>query len=188
MKIDELKSGARVKQDEYEKENVADFALWKAWDENDGDVFWDDDELGKGRPGWHIECSAMSMKHLSDAFKTGKFIPGKFETFDIHTGGVDHINVHHSNEIAQSESSTGKPFAKYWMHNGMMNLNGEKMSKSTKNYILIKDALNSYHFQSIRYAVLTNHYRSDQDYSEKRFRDSQKRIYYYYKTLLQNFL
>ncbi|MBW3017798.1 class I tRNA ligase family protein, partial [Candidatus Woesearchaeota archaeon] len=87
--ISELKAGARVKQDEYEKETAADFALWKAWDASDGEVFWLDDELGKGRPGWHIECSAMSMKYLG-------------ETFDIHTGGVDNMFPHHENEIAQS--------------------------------------------------------------------------------------
>src|SRR3989344_5802297 len=97
-----LKAGARVKQDEYTKDEVQDFALWKAWDKDDGDVFWGT-ELGKGRPGWHIECSAMSMKYLG-------------HSFDIHTGGVDLIFPHHQNEIAQSEGSTGKKFVDFWLH------------------------------------------------------------------------
>lgn len=167
--INNLLEGTR-KDTELDKEDFKDFALWKA--HKQGEIFWES-PWGKGRPGWHIECSAMCKKYLG-------------ESIDIHGGGKDLVFPHHENEIAQSEAAFSKPLAKYWMHNGMMNLNGEKMSKSTKNYILIKDALNSYHSQSIRYAVLTNHYRSDQDYSEKRFRDSQKRIYYYYKTLLQN--
>ena len=169
QKISNLLKGTR-KDSELDKEDFKDFALWKA--HKPGEIFWNS-PWGKGRPGWHIECSAMCKKYLG-------------ESIDIHGGGKDLIFPHHENEIAQSEAAYGKPLAKYWIHNGMMNLNGEKMSKSTKNYILIKDALNSYHSQSIRYTVLTNHYRSDQDYNEKRFKDSQKRIYYYYKTLLQN--
>ena len=97
-----LRAGARVAQDEYEKESVGDFALWKAWDEKDGDVAWDS-PWGRGRPGWHIECSAMGMKYLG-------------ETFDLHTGGVDNLFPHHENEIAQSEGATGKPFVNVWMH------------------------------------------------------------------------
>src|SRR3989338_204612 len=102
-KIESLKAGARVKQDSYDKENAQDFALWKAYDSSDGDVFWES-ELGKGRPGWHIECSAMSQCHLG-------------ETFDIHAGGVDLIFPHHENEIAQSEGASGKKFAHFWFHN-----------------------------------------------------------------------
>src|SRR3989344_1824801 len=96
-------ASGRITSDEYDKENVEDFALWKAWDEKDGDVFWDTD-FGRGRPGWHIECSAMSMSALG-------------EELDIHTGGVDNIFPHHENEIAQSEGATGKKFVRYWMHN-----------------------------------------------------------------------
>ena len=108
------------------------------------------------------------------------------ETFDIHGGGKDLIFPHHENEIAQSESAHNKTFARFWAHNGMMTLNGEKMSKSTKNYVLIRDALKEFHPQTIRYLVLTNHYRSNQEYNRKRFRDGQMRIYYYYKTLLEH--
>src|SRR3989344_5381401 len=96
-------ASGRIKSDEYDKDNAQDFALWKAWDEKDGKNFWET-ELGKGRPGWHIECSAMSMANLG-------------EQIDIHTGGVDNIFPHHENEIAQSEGATGKPFVKYWLHN-----------------------------------------------------------------------
>ncbi|MBS3107772.1 cysteine--tRNA ligase [Candidatus Woesearchaeota archaeon] len=166
MKIDELKSGARVKQDEYEKENVADFALWKAWDENDGDVFWDDDELGKGRPGWHIECSAMSMKHLSDAFKTGKFIPGKFETFDIHTGGVDNMFPHHEDEIAQSEAATGKKFVNIWMHSEHLLVDGKKMSKSLGNFYTLRDLFaKGFKPMALRYVLISTHYRQQLNFT-----------------------
>jgi len=102
LDMDGLKAGARVATDEYEKDSVSDFALWKAWDTDDGDVFWET-ELSKGRPGWHIECSAMSMKYLGNHF-------------DIHTGGVDNIFPHHENEIAQSEGATGVKFVNYWLH------------------------------------------------------------------------
>ncbi len=125
--LDELKENAsgRVKTDEYDKENAQDFALWKAWDEKDGDVFWDT-ALGKGRPGWHIECSAMSMENLG-------------EQLDIHTGGVDNMFPHHENEIAQSEGATGKQFVKYWMHNEWVLVDGKKMAKSAGNFYLLKD-------------------------------------------------
>ena len=128
LKLDELKSGARVKQDEYEKTSMSDFALWKAWDENDGDVFWET-ELGKGRPGWHVECSAMSTKYLGDSF-------------DIHTGGTDLIFPHHENEIAQTEGATGKRFVKYWVHNEWLLVDNKKMSKSLGNFYVLKDLLN----------------------------------------------
>ncbi len=121
-------AGGRIKTDEYDKENVQDFALWKAWGKNDGDVFWDT-ELGKGRPGWHIECSAMSMKFLG-------------EEIDIHTGGVDLIFPHHENEIAQSEGATGKQFVKYWLHNEWVLVDSKKMSKSYNNFYTLRDVIN----------------------------------------------
>ncbi|MDI6827410.1 MAG: cysteine--tRNA ligase, partial [Armatimonadota bacterium] len=127
FKIEELKAGARVSSDEYEKEQVSDFALWKAWDEADGNVYWDT-ELGRGRPGWHIECSAMSMKYLG-------------ETFDIHTGGVDNIFPHHENEIAQSEAATGKPFVNYWLHSEHLLVENRKMSKSLGNFYTLRDLI-----------------------------------------------
>ncbi len=120
-------ASGRIKTDEYDKDSVQDFALWKAWDENDGDVFWETD-LGKGRPGWHIECSAMSIKNLG-------------ESLDIHTGGVDLIFPHHENEIAQAEGATGKPFVKYWMHNEWLLVEGKKMSKSLGNFYTLRDLI-----------------------------------------------
>jgi len=127
--LEEQKENAsgRIKNDEYEKENAQDFALWKAWDEKDGEVFWETD-LGKGRPGWHIECSAMSMKNLG-------------EQIDLHTGGVDNIFPHHENEIAQSEGTTGKQFVKYWMHNEWVLVDQKKMAKSFDNFYTLKDLI-----------------------------------------------
>lgn len=141
-----LIAGARVRHDEYDKEQWADFALWKAWDPEDGDVFWET-PLGKGRPGWHIECSAMSMKYLG-------------ETFDIHTGGEDNIFPHHENEIAQSEAATGKPFVKYWLHCAHLIVEGRKMSKSLGNFYTLRDLLErGYNPMAIRYLLLSTHYR-----------------------------
>ena len=120
-------ASGRISRDEYGKDNVQDFALWKAWDEKDGQVFWDT-PLGKGRPGWHIECSTMSMANL------GKQI-------DIHTGGVDNIFPHHENEIAQSEGVTGIPFVKYWMHNEWVLVDNKKMAKSARNFYTLRDLL-----------------------------------------------
>ena len=127
--LEKLKENAsgRTDSDEYDKDNVQDFALWKAWDKNDGEVFWET-PLGKGRPGWHIECSAMAMKNLG-------------EQIDIHTGGVDNIFPHHENEIAQSESVTGKQFVKYWMHNEWVLVDQKKMAKSEKNFYTLRDVL-----------------------------------------------
>lgn len=153
MNLAELKTGVRIDVEEYEKETAADFALWKGWDESDGKVFWET-ELGKGRPGWHIECSAMSMKYLG-------------QTFDIHTGGVDNIFPHHENEIAQTESFTGKPFARYWMHNGMLQLGGEKMSKSLGNIISIKDFLAKRDADVMRMLVLNGSYRAPLMFNEE---------------------
>ena len=134
--LEEQKENAsgRIKTDEYDKENAQDFALWKAWDENDGEVFWTPPfakgggatSLGKGRPGWHIECSAMSMANLG-------------EQIDVHTGGVDNIFPHHENEIAQSEGATGKQFVKYWVHNEWVLVDGKKMAKSAHNFYTLKD-------------------------------------------------
>lgn len=144
--VKSLKAGARVKQDEYTKEEVQDFALWKAWDANDGDVFWETG-LGKGRPGWHIECSAMSIKNLG-------------ETFDLHTGGVDNIFPHHQNEIAQSEGATGKKFVNYWMHSEHLLVDNKKMSKSLGNFYTLRDVLQKgYNPRGLRYLLLSSHYR-----------------------------
>ncbi|MCX6991651.1 MAG: cysteine--tRNA ligase [Kiritimatiellaeota bacterium] len=141
-----LKPGARIAQDEYQKENAADFALWKAWQSNDGDVAWDS-PWGRGRPGWHIECSAMSMKYLGTSF-------------DLHTGGVDNIFPHHEDEIAQSEAATGRPFVKYWMHCAHLVVDGRKMSKSLGNFFTVRDILRrGYSGREIRYALMAVHYR-----------------------------
>jgi len=164
IKVDELKAGARVSHDEYEKEHAADFALWKAWDKEDGDVFWES-PFGKGRPGWHIECSAMSMKHLSRAFEK-KFNPKAFETIDIHTGGVDNIFPHHENEIAQSEAATGKKFVNYWMHCEHLLVDGKKMSKSLGNFYTLRDLLDKgLKPKSIRWVLLTAHYRQQLNFT-----------------------
>src|SRR3989338_3545310 len=159
IKVKELKAGARVKQDEYEKEQASDFALWKAWDESDGDVYWNS-QFGKGRPGWHIECSAMSMKHLTKAFESGNFDAEKFESIDIHTGGVDNIFPHHEDEIAQSEGCTGKKFVNYWLHCEHLMVDGKKMSKSLGNFYTLRDLLAKGHNpKAIRYALMSTHYR-----------------------------
>ena len=144
---DGMRSGVRVAADEYEKENVADFALWKAWDEKDGDVAWES-PWGRGRPGWHIECSAMSMKYLGPSF-------------DIHTGGVDNIFPHHEDEIAQSEAANGKPFAAYWLHCAHLMVDGQKMSKSRGNFHTLRDVLARGHTgREVRYELLATHYRA----------------------------
>jgi cysteinyl-tRNA synthetase len=146
IKVDELKVGARVSQDEYTKEEAQDFALWKAWTTQDGDVYWET-ELGKGRPGWHIECSAMSMKYLG-------------KTFDIHCGGVDNMFPHHENETAQSEAATGKKFVNYWLHNEHLQVEGKKMSKRLGNYYTLRDLLaKGYDPIAIRYLLMSTHYR-----------------------------
>ena len=153
--LEGLKPGARVASDEYEKESVSDFALWKAWDENDGDVYWET-ELGKGRPGWHLECSVMSMKYLG-------------ETFDIHTGGVDNIFPHHENEIAQSEGATGKTFAKLWLHSEHLIVDGRKMAKSLNNFFTLRQVLEKgFSAVAVRYALLSTHYRQQLNFSFER--------------------
>lgn len=148
--IDQLRSGARVDIDE-RKRDPLDFSLWKK--AKKGEPYWLS-PWGKGRPGWHIECSSMSMHYLG-------------ETFDIHGGGNDLIFPHHENEIAQSESATGKPFAKYWIHNGMLTLRGDKMSKSLRNFIPILDMKGNISPNAIRYYILGTHYRSPLEYNDK---------------------
>jgi len=146
FKVDQLEAGARVKVDEYDKAEARDFALWKAWTEDDGDVFWKT-EIGKGRPGWHIECSAMSMKYLG-------------ETLDIHTGGVDNMFPHHENEIAQSEAATGKKFANYWLHCEHLLVEGKRMGKRFGNYYTLRDLMEKGHDPTaVRYLLLSTHYR-----------------------------
>ena len=155
MDQEDLLAGAsgRVDSDEYEKESVSDFVLWKKYTPKDGSVFWET-ELGKGRPGWHIECSAMSMKYLG-------------ETMDIHTGGSDNLFPHHQNEIAQSEAVTGKQFVRYWLHCAYLIVEGEKMSKSKGNFFTLRDLLEKgYSPQAIRYLLLTTHYRKLLNFSE----------------------
>lgn len=143
---DQMRPGVRINQDEYAKESAADFALWKAWDEEDGDVAWDS-PWGKGRPGWHIECSAMSMKYLGPSF-------------DIHTGGVDNMFPHHDDEIAQSEAANGKPFVRYWLHCAHLVVDGKKMSKSAGNFHTLRDILErGYSGREVRWVLLGGHYR-----------------------------
>src|SRR5947207_3129281 len=144
--LTELQSTGRVKHDEYDKEHIGDFALWKAWDEEDGDVKWDS-PWGPGRPGWHIECSAMSTALLGDQI-------------DIHCGGVDNIFPHHEAEIAQSEGVTGKKFVRYWLHCARLLVDGQKMSKSLGNFYMTPDVLaKGYTGRELRYALLRVHYR-----------------------------
>jgi len=145
---DDLRSGARVDTDE-RKRDPLDFALWKA--AKPGEPWWDA-PWGAGRPGWHIECSAMARTYLG-------------EGFDIHAGGHDLIFPHHENEIAQSEMATGAPFARYWLHNGMMNLDGEKMSKSTGHVVDLLEALDTYRPTAVRLVYLRTHYRKPLDFS-----------------------
>ena len=147
LDVSGMQDGVRVDTDEYGKDNVRDFVLWKSWVKGDGEVYWNS-PFGRGRPGWHIECSCMSMKYLG-------------ESFDIHTGGVDLIFPHHQNEIAQSEGITGRPFVKMWIHNGMLKVEGEKMSKSLSNFYRLKDiAMTPEDYRAYRYMLVTSHYRN----------------------------
>ncbi len=146
--LDDLEAGARIDVDDGKK-NPADFALWKA--QKPGEPAWPS-PWGMGRPGWHIECSAMSMKYLGD-------------TIDIHCGGKDLLFPHHENEVAQSECATGKPFARYWMHNGFINIDNEKMSKSLGNFFTVRDILKEYNPEDVRMFMLSAHYRSPINFS-----------------------
>ena len=170
----EMKTAERIESDEYDKEEARDFALWKAEKENE--VSWQT-EIGKGRPGWHIECSAMSMKYLG-------------ETFDIHTGGIDNIFPHHENEIAQSEAATGKPFVKYWLHCNHLLVNGEKMSKSKGNFYTLRDLLEKgYNPVAIRYLLMTTHYRDPLNFTEDSLKQAENTVKNYrdfYQRLLHH--
>ncbi len=148
--MDDLEAGARIEVDNV-KHNPADFALWKA--QKPGEPAWKS-PWGMGRPGWHIECSAMSMKYLG-------------ETFDIHCGGKDLLFPHHENEVAQSECATGKPFAHYWMHNGFININNEKMSKSAGNFFTVRDILKEFEAEDVRMFMLSAQYRSPINFSRE---------------------
>ena len=161
--LEDMQAGARVDVDE-RKRHPMDFALWKA--AKPGEPFWVS-PWGNGRPGWHIECSAMSMNLLG-------------ETFDIHGGGKDLVFPHHENEIAQSEAASGKPFVRYWMHNGFVNINSEKMSKSLGNFFTIREILENYDSEVLRFFLLSSHYRSPIDFSDQNLADAEaglERIY-----------
>lgn len=165
-KLDDLQAGARVEVDEL-KRDPADFALWKA--AKPGEVAWDS-PWGRGRPGWHIECSAMSSKYLG-------------ETFDLHGGGLDLIFPHHENEIAQSEGASGKTLCNCWMHGGFLDLEGAKMSKSLGNVVRLRDALQRVDAEALRYFFLSTHYRQALSFSDKQLSDADGRLEYFYETL-----
>lgn len=164
--LEEMQAGARVEIDP-RKRHPMDFALWKAG--KPGEPTWES-PWGPGRPGWHIECSAMSIRYLG-------------ETFDIHGGGQDLIFPHHENEVAQSVAATGKPFVRYFVHNGFVTINGEKMSKSLGNFLTIKEILSGYHPEALRLFLLSKHYRSPLDYSENLIREKQVSLDRIYATL-----
>jgi len=164
--IDEQLSGARVETDE-RKKDPRDFALWKKAKPNE--PFWVS-PWGDGRPGWHIECSVMSQKYLGD-------------TIDIHGGGRDLIFPHHENEVAQSEAASGKPFVRYWLHNGFVKINREKMSKSLGNFFTVKDMLKDYHPEVVRLFLLSHHYRSPVDFSSDAMREAEGGLERIYTTL-----
>jgi cysteinyl-tRNA synthetase len=165
---EEMIAGARVEVDE-RKKHPMDFALWKR--SKEGEPSWDS-PWGTGRPGWHIECSAMSLKHLG-------------ESFDIHGGGADLIFPHHENEIAQSESFTGKPFARYWVHNGFITVDKEKMSKSLGNFFTIKEILDKFDPEVVRLFLLSTHYRSPIEFSDEQLREAESSLDRYYSTILR---
>lgn len=167
-KLEDLIHGARVEVDE-RKKSPLDFALWKA--SKPGEPWWES-PWGKGRPGWHIECTAMSMKHIG-------------ETLDIHGGGADLIFPHHENEIAQSEAYTGKPFAKYWIHNGFVTINKEKMSKSLGNVLNIRDLLEVYDAEALRLFLLSSHYRSPIEFDDEYLKESEAMLDRFYSTSMR---
>ena len=165
-KVDELLNGVRIELEEGKREPI-DFALWKS--AKPGEVYWES-PWGKGRPGWHIECSAMALDTLG-------------ETIDIHGGGRDLLFPHHENEITQSEALTGKTFANYWSHCGLIKINGEKMSKSLGNSLTIRDALKKYNYEVIKYVMFSNHYSSDIDISDSDFQLAEGHMHYFYSTI-----
>ncbi|EGF12763.1 cysteine--tRNA ligase [Dialister micraerophilus] len=158
-KVEDMLAGARVMVNTA-KRNPGDFALWKG--AKPGEPFWES-PWGNGRPGWHIECSVMSTHYLG-------------ATFDFHGGGSDLIFPHHENEIAQSEGATGQKFVKYWLHNGFITINSEKMSKSLNNFFLVKDVLEKYSGDALRYFLLSTHYRSPLDFSDERLEEAEKNM------------
>ena len=164
--MEEMQAGARIAPGEA-KRNPMDFALWKG--AKPGEPAWES-PWGPGRPGWHIECSAMSMKYLG-------------ESFDIHGGGKDLVFPHHENEIAQSEGANDKPFVKYWLHNGFVNVNQEKMSKSLGNFFTIRDILNKYDSEVVRFFILSAHYRSPIDFSDQNLEDAKAGLSRFYEAL-----
>lgn len=166
--LDDMMAGARIDVDE-RKRNPVDFALWKS--SKEGEPSWES-PWGPGRPGWHIECTAMSLKHLG-------------ETFDIHGGGADLIFPHHENEIAQSEAYTGKPFVKYWVHNGFITVDKEKMSKSLGNFFTIQEILGKFDAEVVRFFLLSTHYRSPIEFSDEQLREAETSIDRYYTTVLR---
>ena len=166
--VDDLLNGVRVELEE-SKEDPLDFALWKS--AKPGEVYWES-PWGKGRPGWHIECSVMALNTLG-------------ETIDIHGGGRDLMFPHHENEIAQSEAFTGKPFAKYWSHCGLIKINGEKMSKSLGNSLTIRDALKMYNYEVLKYVMFSKHYASDVDILDSDYQLAESHIYYFYNTIIK---
>lgn len=165
---EEMIAGARVEVDERKKDPM-DFALWKK--SKEGEPSWES-PWGPGRPGWHIECSAMSIKHLG-------------ESFDIHGGGADLIFPHHENEIAQSEAFTGKPFARYWIHNGFITIDKEKMSKSLGNFFTIKEVLDKFDPEVVRFFLISTHYRSPIEFSDEQLREAESSIDRYYTTIVR---
>jgi cysteinyl-tRNA synthetase len=164
--LEEMMAGARVDVNE-KKRNPLDFALWKASKVNEP---WWESPWGKGRPGWHIECSVMSQKYLGD-------------TFDIHGGGEDLVFPHHENEMAQSVGATGKPFARYWLHNGFVRVDHEKMSKSMGNFSTIREMLQRYHPEVLRLFILQNHYRSPLDFAETSIHEARVGLERFYALL-----
>jgi len=161
--LTQLQPTGRVKNDEYDKEHIGDFALWKAWDEEDGDVKWDS-PWGPGRPGWHIECSAMATAILGDQI-------------DIHCGGVDNIFPHHEAEIAQTEGVTGKRFVCYWLHCAHLLVDGQKMSKSLGNFYTLPDVLEKgYSGREIRYALIRVHYRAPLNFTWEGMEESRQAL------------
>jgi len=155
--------GGGITEGEFDKKNNRDFALWKAYKEADGEVFWDT-QIGKGRPGWHIECSAMCRRYLGDSI-------------DIHAGGVDLTFPHHENEIAQSEAFCGCEMCNVWMHNGFVNINNEKMSKSLGNHLTVRDVLKSpVECRAFRYFVVSSQYRAQLNFVEDAMKGSQNTV------------
>lgn len=165
--LDDMQAGARIAPGE-KKRNPMDFALWKA--AKPEEPSWPS-PWGEGRPGWHIECSAMSTRYLG-------------ESFDIHGGGKDLVFPHHENEIAQSEAASGKPFVKYWIHNGFVNVNQEKMSKSLGNFFTIRDILQQYDPEVVRFFILSAHYRSPIDFSDQNLKEARHGLTRFYEGLL----